>query len=131
MFSSYSYRQLQIALKAHRAAGVETIALNSKKHLLAAELERIESSLAECPAADAIAAHSATIAEPQPVPAPVVTQWTETAIAWFHRRVLPVLPRRIAIGFAFLGELRSLFGQLREAWERTDLALAQLRAIAR
>ncbi|MGD1850947.1 MAG: hypothetical protein ACFCBU_10180 [Cyanophyceae cyanobacterium] len=122
MFSSLSYRELQQALKAHRAAGIKTIALNSKKAALIAELERIETSLVEPPAATVAAL---------PSPAPVVTTWSETAIAWFHRRVLPVLPRRIAIGFAFLAELRSLFGQLHEAMGRTDQALAGLQETSR
>ena len=129
MFSNFSCRELQQALKAHRAAGIETIALNSKKVELIAELERIEASLVETPAADAIAAHAATVTA-EPAPAPVVT-WTETAITWFHLRVVPRLPRRIAIGFAFLAELRGLLQSLQWCWERTDQALARARAIAR
>ena len=136
MFSNLSYRELQQALKAHRAAGIKTIALNSKKVELIAELERIETSLVETLAADAITAHAETVqehqatvvAEPQ---SPPTTTWSETAIAWFHFRVLPVLPRQVAIGFGvFAGlreELAELFGFLRAAMERTDEALADFR----
>ena len=140
MFSDYSYRQLQSALKAHRAAGIETIALNSKKVELIAELERIEAELISCPAADAITAHAKTVQEHQATvvadpQSPPATTWSETAIAWFHLRVLPLLPRRVAIGFGmFAGlreELAELFGFLRAAMERTDQKLADCWAIAR
>ena len=136
MFSNYSYRELQQALKGHRDAGLTTIALNSKKVELIAELERIETELISCPAADAIAVHAETVREHQAtvVVDPQSIPWTETAIAWFHLRVLPVLPRRIAIGFGmFAGlreELAELFGFLRAAMERTDQALADFRANA-